>query len=95
MTTRRSAFPVRISYSVNVRSEPILARTDDSLMLNRTAVIVSVDVGNVRFETGALLVGWVSNWNVVARGAGQVTDFVSSHIWTRLEAVAKRGSERW
>jgi hypothetical protein len=40
-----------------VRSEPTLARTDDSLRLKRTAVIVSVDTGKVRFETGALLVG--------------------------------------
>lgn len=55
MTTRRSAFPVRMSYKVNVRSEPMLARTDDSAMLKRTDVIVSVEVGNVRFETGALL----------------------------------------
>jgi len=74
MTTRLSAFPVRISYSVKVRSEPMLARTEDSLRLNRTLVIVSVEVGKVRFEMGAL--------------------FVSSHIWTRLDAVAKRGPER-
>jgi hypothetical protein len=33
----------------------MLARTDDSLKLKRTLVIVSVDVGNVRFDTGALL----------------------------------------
>jgi len=56
ITTLRSAFPVRISYSVNVRSEPILARTDDSLKLKRTAVIVSVEVGKVRFDIGALLI---------------------------------------
>jgi hypothetical protein len=55
MTTRLSAFPVRISYKMNVRSEPMLARTDDSAILKRTDVIVSVEVGNVRFETGALL----------------------------------------
>ena len=55
MTIRLSAFPVRMSYNVKVRSEPILARTDDSAMLKRTDVIVSVEVGNVRFETGALL----------------------------------------
>jgi hypothetical protein len=55
MTTRLSAFPVRMSYKVNVRSEPMLARTDDSAILKRTDVIVSVEVGNVRFETGALL----------------------------------------
>lgn len=55
ITTLRSAFPVRISYSVNVRSEPILPRTEDSLKLKRTAVIVSVEVGKVRFDIGALL----------------------------------------
>ena len=56
MITRRSALPVRISYSVKVLSEPILAKTDDSERLNLTAEIVSVDVGNVRFDIGALLV---------------------------------------
>ncbi len=55
MMTLRSAFPVRISYNVNVRSEPMLARTDGSLRLKRTAVIVSVDVGKVRLDIGALL----------------------------------------
>lgn len=55
MTTRLSAFPVRMSYKVNVRSEPMLARTDDSAILKRTDVIVSVEFGNVKFETGALL----------------------------------------
>ena len=55
MITRRSALPVRISYSVKVLSEPMLARTDDSERLNLTAEIVSVDVGNVRFDIGALL----------------------------------------
>ena len=39
-----------------MRSEPMLARTEDSLRLKRTLVIVSVEVGNVRFEMGALLV---------------------------------------
>lgn len=55
MTTRRSAFPVRISYSVKVRSEPILASTEDSARLNLIAEIVSVEVGNVRLDIGALL----------------------------------------
>lgn len=55
MITLRSAFPVRISYSVKVRSDPTLARTDGSDRLNLTEVIVSVDVGNVRFEIGAVL----------------------------------------
>ena len=61
MITLRSAFPVRISYSVNVLSEPMLASTDDSLMLKRTELIVSVDVGNVKFDTGALLkkISWI------------------------------------
>ena len=57
ITTRLSALPVRISYRVNVRSEPMLARTDDSLRLKRTAVIVSVEVGNVRSDIGELLRG--------------------------------------
>lgn len=55
MTTRRSAFPVRISYRVNVRSEPMLASTEDSARLKRTADIVSMDVGKVRLDIGALL----------------------------------------
>lgn len=55
MTTRRSALPVRMSYSVKVLSEPILASTDDSARLNLTAEIVSVEVGKVRFDMGALL----------------------------------------
>jgi len=54
MTTLRSAFPVRISYNVKVRSEPMLARTLDSDKLNRTQVIVSVEVGNVIFDIGEL-----------------------------------------
>ena len=53
--TRLSAFPVRMSYKVNVRSEPILARTEDSDRLNRTAEMVSVEVGKVRFDMAALL----------------------------------------
>ena len=57
MMTRRSALPVRISYNVNVRSEPILASTDASERLNFTAEIVSVEVGKVRLEMGALLGG--------------------------------------
>jgi hypothetical protein len=44
MTTRRSALPVRMSYSVKLRSEPMLARTLDSDKLKRREVIVSVDV---------------------------------------------------
>ena len=55
MITLRSAFPVRMSYRVKVLSDPRLARTDDSLRLKRTVVIVSDDVGNVKFDIGALL----------------------------------------
>lgn len=79
MTTLRSAFPVRISYSVNVLSEPMLASTDDSLILKRTELIVSVDVGKVRFDTGALLekISWVRNVCQVSR---RIAYFVSSHI---------------
>ena len=44
-----------MSYKVNVRSEPILARTEDSDRLNRTAEMVSVEVGKVRFDMAALL----------------------------------------
>ena len=52
---RLSAFPVRMSYNVKVRSVPILARTEDSDMLKRTEEIVSVDVGKERSDIGALL----------------------------------------
>ena len=55
MMTRRSALPVLMSYRVNVRSDPILASTEDSDKLNRTADIVSVEVGNVRLDIAALL----------------------------------------
>ncbi len=55
MMIRRSALPVRISYSVNDRSEPMLANTDASDRLKRTAVTVSVEVGRVKFDTAALL----------------------------------------
>ena len=60
MITLRSALPVRMSYRVNVRSEPILERTEDSERLNFTAEIVSVEVGNVRLEIGALLYIFIS-----------------------------------
>ena len=72
MTTRRSALPVRMSYSVNVRSEPMLAKTLDSDMLKRTEVIVSVDVGNVRLDIGELLgLGRLANIEL------NVTDFLT------------------
>lgn len=53
MMTRLSAFPVRMSYNVNVRSEPTLARTLDSARLNRTLEMVSLLVGKVRLLIGA------------------------------------------
>jgi len=79
MTTLRSAFPVRISYNVNVLSEPMLASTDDSLMLKRTEVIVSVDVGKVRFDTGALLAK-ISSVRASSQFSKKLANFVSSHI---------------
>jgi hypothetical protein len=57
MMTRRSALPVRISYKQKERSEPMEARIEVSLRLKRTEVTVSVDVGRVRLEIGALLMG--------------------------------------
>jgi hypothetical protein len=36
---------------VNVRSKPVLARTDDSLRLERTAVIVFVEDRRVRWQS--------------------------------------------
>lgn len=55
MMTRRSALDVRISYKVNVRSEPHDARTEDSARLNLRAVMVSMEVGKVRFDMGEVL----------------------------------------
>ncbi len=55
ITIRLSAFPVRMSYNVKVRSVPIPARTEDSDILKRTEVMVSIDVGKERSEIGALL----------------------------------------
>jgi hypothetical protein len=34
----------------------MLAKTEDSERLNRTDVIVSVEVGNVKFDIGAVLI---------------------------------------
>lgn len=79
MTTLRSAFPVRISYSVNVLSDPMLASTDDSLILKRTELIVSVDVGKVRFDTGALLEK-ISCVRSPCQASRRRAYFVSSHI---------------
>lgn len=56
ITVRRSALPVRTSYNVQVRSDPTLASTLDSLGLNLTEVIVSVDAGKDKFAIGAVLV---------------------------------------
>ena len=55
ITIRLSAFPVRMSYKVKVRSVPVLATTEDSDIMKRREVIVSVDVGKERSEIGALL----------------------------------------
>ena len=95
MITLRSAFPVRMSYSVKVRSEPMLARTDDSLRLKRMAVIVSVEVGKVIFEIGALLQVKMLTTRMRRKNDSSSANFVSSHICTRFEAVANSGSERW
>ena len=99
MITLRSAFPVRISYSVKVRSDPTLASTDASDRLNLTEVIVSVEVGNVRFEIGAVLpYPTRSKKKMTDMGCADTSGvpyFDSSHIWTILEAVAKTGSVRW
>ena len=92
MTTLRSAFPDRMSYSVKVRSVPMLAKTDDSLRLKRTLVTSSVDVGRVRFDIGALLRGGVGYQKF---GSGCFPYFVSSQTCKRFEAVTKSGSERW
>ena len=44
-----------MSYKVNVLSEPMLAKTEVSEKLKRTADTVSEDVGKVRFDIAALL----------------------------------------
>ena len=76
---------------MNVRSEPILASTEDSDKLNRTALIVSVEVGNVRFEMAALL---VRHQHGKGDKAADCTYLVSSHTCTIFDAVANTGSER-
>ena len=48
MTTRRSTLDVRISYRVNVRSEPHDAIMEVSAGLNLRAVMVSTEVWKVR-----------------------------------------------
>jgi hypothetical protein len=80
MITLRSAFPVRMSYNVNVRSEPMLARTDDSLRLKRMAVSVSVEVGKVIFEIGALLQVKMLTTRMSRKNNSSWANFVSSHI---------------
>lgn len=92
MITRRSAFPVRISYNVNVRSEPTLARTEDSERLNLTTDTVSVDVGNVRFEIGALLEETDTQSERLRSNC--TTYLVSSHTCTMDDAVANKESVR-
>lgn len=68
---------------MNVRSEPILARTDDSLRLKRTAVIVSVEVGNVRFDIGALL------------EAKSVRVWTETRTITLSHPIFEQGSRQW
>lgn len=94
MITLRSAFPVRISYRVKVRSDPTVARTDASDKLNRTQVIVSVEVGNVRLEIGAVLPQPGVRGQSKSADTDWSTYFDSSHIWIILEAVANTGSIR-
>lgn len=48
---------------MNVRSEPHDARTEDSARLNFRAVMVSVEVGNVRLDMGDVLGGLVTMGN--------------------------------
>lgn len=67
-----------MSYKVNVLSEPILAKTEDSARLNFMAEIVSVDVGNVKFEIGALLQWAVNHYGKNIESTS--THFVSSQI---------------
>lgn len=55
MITLLSAFPVRMSYRVKLRSEPILPNTEVSLRLKRIDVTVSVAEGNVRFMMAVVL----------------------------------------
>lgn len=92
ITIRFSAFPVRMSYNVKVRSVPILASTEDSDILKRTDVIVSVDVGKVRSEMGAFLKPFMCIISYVYKHG---THLVSSQICTMLEEVANIGSVRW
>jgi hypothetical protein len=47
---------------VNVRSEPHDARIEDSARLNLRAVMVSMEVGKVRLDTGAVLEDSGSGW---------------------------------
>jgi hypothetical protein len=55
MTKRRSAFPVRMSYNVNVLSVPADASIEDSERLNLIEVTVSLEVENVMLDIGAVL----------------------------------------
>jgi len=55
MTTRRSALDVRISYRVNVRSEPHDAIMEVSAGLNLRAAMVSTEVWKVRLEIDDVL----------------------------------------
>lgn len=52
---------------MKVRSEPHDARIEDSARLNLRAVMVSVEVGNVRFEIGEVLMGDTNSVGYVPR----------------------------
>jgi hypothetical protein len=88
ITIRRSAFPVRMSYRVKVRSVPILARTEDSDILKRTDVIVSTDVGKERSEMGALLKPIVSKTDHMATQI-ELTSFrpILVRRWKQLQIM--------
>jgi len=53
--TLLSAFPLLISYSVKVLSEPMEARTEGSEALNLIRETLSVEVVNVRLVIGVFL----------------------------------------
>jgi hypothetical protein len=79
---------------VKLLSEPTVAKTDGSAMLNCIASTVSVDVGKVILDTAELLESEARSNTLIYANCGR-TNFVSSHIWTILEALANRGSVRW
>lgn len=62
MVALRSALPVRTSYRINVRSEPIEARTEVSEGLNRTTFTVSAEPAKVKFDIGEVL--WTQSYEM-------------------------------